>query len=379
VRGTGGGPEKTILHGTAVTDRDRYRITVCYLRDRRDEVFSIDAWARQLDIDYVELHERHSFDRSIWPRLRRLVRERQIDIVHAHDYKTNLLAWLLARTEGVLPLSTVHGWTGHSGRERFLYYPADKWLLGRFPRLIAVSSEIKSELIRCGAAPDRVTVVLNGIDHNKFRRDRLRQRLARRQFQIAENEFVIGAIGRLEPQKRFDLLLEAVALLRNSRPKIRLLIVGEGSARSDLEKRLRELGLMSVCHLLGHRSDVVDVHHALDLFVQSSEYEGTPNAVLEAMALGTPVVATDVGGTAELVEQGIHGLVVRPGDAHALAAAIDRAIADPGVAKARARAARERVERELSFTRRMQRVEAVYDELMRTRRTAPTQPAEAPL
>jgi glycosyltransferase involved in cell wall biosynthesis len=379
VRGTGGGPEKTILLGTAATDDRRFKIVVCYLRDRRDDVFAIDKWAKRLGIEYIELYERHSFDKSIWPDLRRIVQERRIDIVHAHDYKTNVLAWLLAKAEGVRPLSTVHGWTGHSARERFLYYPADKWLLGRFPRLIAVSSEIKSELVRRGASEDRITVVLNGIDHVKFSLDLALQPLARQHFGIADQEYVIGAIGRLEPQKRFDLLLQAIATLRVRRPNVRLLIVGEGSSRSDLEKRIQELGLMSICHLLGHRSDVVDVHHALDLFVQSSDYEGTPNAVLEAMALGTPVIATDVGGTAELIEHGTHGLIVRPGDPQALAAAIDRGIADPGVGRARARAARERVERELSFERRMQRVEAVYDELMRSRRPVPTEPVEASL
>src|SRR5688572_30231632 len=119
VRGTGGGPEKTILLGTAQTDSQRFAITVCYIRDERDEIFGIDHWARNLSIDYVDIRERNSFDPSIWRSLRRLVRDRDIQIVHSHDYKTNLLAWLLAKSENVIPLSTVHGWTGHSRRERY--------------------------------------------------------------------------------------------------------------------------------------------------------------------------------------------------------------------------------------------------------------------
>src|SRR5438552_6314370 len=89
VFGTGGGPEKTILLGAARTDPRRFAVTVCYIRDDRDTVFNIDRTAAALGVDYVELRERHSFDRSLWPKLRALVRERRIQIVHAHDYKTN--------------------------------------------------------------------------------------------------------------------------------------------------------------------------------------------------------------------------------------------------------------------------------------------------
>jgi glycosyltransferase involved in cell wall biosynthesis len=377
VRGTGGGPEKTILLGTARTDPARYAITVCYLRDRRDAIFGIDEWARDVGVSYAEVLERHSFDWAIWPALRRIVRERQIQIVHSHEYKTDLLALLLSRSDGVTPLATAHGWTGHSWRERLFYYPADKRVLARFPRLIAVSGEIRDELVRHGASRDRVTVVLNGIDARRFRYDEGRRPDARRQFGFGDDDIVIGAVGRLEPQKRFDLLMQAVVRLRATRPRLRLLIAGEGSARADLERWRRELDLEAVCQLVGHTADVPGVHHAFDLFVQSSDYEGTPNAVLEAMALRTPLVATDVGGTAELAVDGVHGLIVPPGDAGALATAIERALGDPHAMRVRANAARARVECELSFDRRMERVEAVYDDLvagdagvLRHRRTA---------
>src|SRR5207302_6530852 len=132
----------------------------CYIRDGRDPLFGIGARAEPLGIDYLEIVERRSFDSRVWPALRRLVRERSIDIVHAHEYKTDLLALLLARTEGTIPLATAHGWTGHSARERWLYYPLDKQLLRAFPITIAVSSHIRSDLMRAGLRGDRVRVVL---------------------------------------------------------------------------------------------------------------------------------------------------------------------------------------------------------------------------
>jgi glycosyltransferase involved in cell wall biosynthesis len=368
VRGTGGGPEKTILLGTAAADPARFAITVCYIRDRRDAQFEITGRAAAAGIDYVEVLERHSLDPTIWPALRRLVRSRRIDIVHAHEYKTDLIAYLLSTVEPIVPLATAHAWTGHSWRETRLYYPADKRLLARFPQVIAVSSEIRGELLAAGADPAAVDVVLNGIDETRFRRDPARRDPARALYGLADGEIAIGSVGRLEPQKRFDLLIEAFAALHAGRPALRLLIAGEGSCRAALEAQIARLGLGGVCRLAGQTADISGFHHALDLFVQSSMYEGTPNVVLEGMALETPVVATDVGGTAELLRDGIDGWIVRPQDLAALTDAMRQALADPEATASRAAAARRRVERDLSFRTRMAKVEAIYERLMMRRR-----------
>ena len=363
VWGTGGGPEKTILLGAARSNPSRYAVTVCYIRDARDTVFAIDKKAGDLPIDYVEVVERHSFDRSIWPVLRRLVQNRRIDIVHAHDCKTDVLAWLLHRAEGVIPLSTAHGWAGHSRRERLLYHRMDKQILRLFPKVITVSEDIRQELVRSGAKPGSVQTVLNGIDHTRFHRDRSRETQIRQRLGIADDEVVIGAVGRLETEKRFDLLIDAFASLQVARLGLRLVIVGEGSLRNTLEAQVDRLGLGGVCRLLGQRSDIVDLHHAFNMFVQSSANEGAPNAVLEAMALETPVVATAVGGTAQLVRDGIDGLLVPAGKIDALADAINRVLTDGQATAARVVSARDRVETELSFDARMATLEAVYTEL----------------
>lgn len=378
VRGTGGGPEKTILMGAARANPERFAVTVCYIRDARDEVFGIDAKAGALPIDYVEVRERHSLDPSVWGQLRRIVRDRQIDIVHAHEYKTDLLAWLLARVDRVTPLATVHGWTGHSPRERRVYYPADKRLLSWFPRLVAVSNEIRDELVGHGARPERVTTILNGIDHRRFGRDAARVEGVRRQLGLAPDDVVIGSVGRLEPQKRFDLLIDAFAALRREHPRLVLLIAGDGSLRQELAAQVARLGLGESCRLLGHCADVVEVHHAMDLFVQSSDYEGTPNAVLEAMALETPVVATNVGGTAELVREGLDGIIVQPGSAKSLVQALRAALMDGHQARTeRVAQARRRVETVLSFDARMDALESIYVELFQRRQARHPHPAMA--
>jgi glycosyltransferase involved in cell wall biosynthesis len=363
VWGTGGGPDKTILSGAALKGSADIETTVCYIRDARDPVFSIDRRAQDLGIDYAEVVERHSFDRAIWPQLRFLVRQRGIHIVHAHDHKTDFLTWLLAKVEPIIPLSTAHGFAGESFREK-VYYAVEKRLLARFPHVIAVSRPIRDELLRTGSRPERVTVINNAIDHRVFARTRPREAEVRREYGYASDDIVIGAVGRLESEKRFDLLIEAFAVVSRRQPGVRLAIVGEGSCRPALEAHMVRLGVTERCRLLGHQADVISMHHLFDLFVQSSIREGTPNAVLEAMALETPIVATDVGGTAELVKHDVHGLLVRAGSAAPLAAAIEAALSDRSAAAVLAAAARRRIETELSFERRMQKVESIYETLM---------------
>jgi glycosyltransferase involved in cell wall biosynthesis len=363
VRGTGGGPEKTILQSAARTDPSRFRVVVCYVRDRRDEVFAIDTKAAALGIQYVDVWERHSFDPAVWPALRRLIREHQIDIVHSHDYKTNLLAYLLGKVDEVVPLSTVHGWSGHSAKERYLYYPADQRLLSRFPRLVAVSGQIRSVLVAKGADPRRVSVVLNGIDPHLHVRDRAQEASVRRELAIDSDAQVIGSVGRLEREKRFDLLIDAVGALLSKYPRLRLVVAGAGSQSESIEAYANARLPPGVCRFLGDRNDVIRLHHAFDCYVQSSATEGTSNSVLEAMAMETPVAATDVGGTRELITDQVHGLIVPPNDVNALALAIDRTLSDPVGTAARVSAARRRVEGELSFDHRMQCVESIYEDL----------------
>jgi glycosyltransferase involved in cell wall biosynthesis len=365
VAGTGGGPDKTLL-ASAHLANPNVALTLCYLCNAGDAVFPIGEQARAMGLDYVEIRERGALDRSMWRALRELVRTRRFDIVHGHEYKTDLLAYMLGRAEGIIPFATAHGWTGHSWKEKTIYYPADKRLLKRFPRLAAVSSEIKQALVKVGADGRRIDVVLNGIDPARFRRDPAKQAPARAFYAVDGGDVVIGAVGRLEPQKRFDLLIDAFAAVAKDSPSLRLLIAGEGSLRPALQAQIERLGLANVCRLVG-QADVTTFHHALDAYVQSSDYEGTPNVVLEAMALETPFIATDVGGTAELFTDGVHGILIPPGDASVLSKAIVRALSDPAAAAGRVRAARARVETDLSFERRMAKIDRIYEELIEGR------------
>jgi len=361
VRGTGGGPEKTILLSAAQHRPSAAAVTVCYIRDDRDDRFHIDQTARALGVRYVEIRERHSFDWRIWRSLTDLIDRDGIQIIHAHDYKTDLLAYLLAKRTRTVAMATAHGWSGDSRKER-AYYRMDKTLLARLPLVIAVSEPIRRTLIAHGASPDRVRRIRNGIDHTAFRRVPGLREKARLALAIPDNACVVGSVGRLESEKGYDALVKAVARVQ---PPLTpwLAIIGEGSQRQELERLARETGLEARFRLPGHRSDALDMHHAFDVYAQSSLTEGIPNAVLEAMAVGTPVVATDVGGTSELITDGVHGRLVGAQDSAALARGLTEALRDRHAMQRWAQAARQRIEDELSFAHRLALIEDIYTQL----------------
>ena len=362
--GAGGGPEKTIVLGAARADQNRFDVTLAYIRRCEDQAFDVDRRAEELGVPFYALKQRWMGDTSIYRQARDLIRSLHIDIVHSHDYKSDALALLLSRTCGCIPLATAHGYTGQSLRERLLLYPADRWLLKRFPAVIAVSTQLRNTLIAAGAQPERIHTLLNGIDHRRYHRKPHLVAEARRSFGFSAEHTVIGGVGRIERQKRVDLLVRAFAKLLPEHPNLRLVIAGEGSQRKPCERLAKDLNVHTACRFLGHCPDMVRLYHGLDLFVQSSDYEGTPNVVLEAMAFEVPVVATNVGGTSELIDHGVHGLIVPPRDVESLASAMRLALRQRSQTRQRALAARRRIEQDLSFDARQDALERIYESLM---------------
>ncbi len=273
-----------------------------------------------------------------WRALRRAVAG--VDLVHAHGLKAG---WLASSLRPRLPLVvTVHNLVLPEVVGRFA--PAlqllEAALLTRADVVIAVSGQIGRRFSGLSGA-GRIQVVAPTSPLSRARRpaDEVRAGLG-----VSEGERLIVSIGRLHAQKGFDLLVEAMAELYQHWPEVRLAIVGAGPAEGELRRQVSALGLDDIVTLVGPRTGAADELAAADVMVLASRWEGWPLVVAEAVALGTPVVATAVGGVPDMIVNGVTGRLVDPGDPVALAGAIEATLADPVAARHRAFAARDRLE-----------------------------------
>lgn len=300
--------------------------------------------------------------------LYRLMRAYRPQIVHTHAAKAGLLGRVAARLAGV-PV-VVHTYHGHVLRGYFgpakteAFRSLERWLGRATDALIAVSAGVKQDLVDLGVAESpRFRVVALGLELESLAGELPRGGL-RRERAIPDDVPLIGMVGRLVPIKDVPTFLHAAAKVREITPRARFALVGDGSERVLLEGLCARLGMAEAVTFHGWRRDMDSVYGDLDVVVNSSRNEGTPVALIEALAAGRPVVATRVGGTPDLLRGGDFGRLVAAGDASALAQAILDTLADPSDAVLRARAGQAHVLREHSATRLIGDIDALYRELL---------------
>jgi glycosyltransferase involved in cell wall biosynthesis len=236
-------------------------------------------------------------------------------------------------------------------------------IAARAPDHIICNSRSQGEaLLRSGIDPRRLSVIPNGIDVNSFQFPPDREG-ARRALGIAAGAPVIGMVASFCRRKRWDVFLRAVAQL-HSRQTVEVLCVGDGELRQQSEALAGSLGISGRVRFLGERHDVPLLLPAFDLLALSSDAEGQPNVVLEAMATGIPVVATAVSGTPEVIDDGRTGFLVPAGDSDEMAHRMDQLLSDPDTARAMGAAGRAKVSTEFDIDRCVASTVAVYDRLL---------------
>lgn len=291
--------------------------------------------------------------------MRRLVQETGATLLHANGSRAMFYAGLAGRRTGRPVIWHL----------RILEAdPTLDWLLVRLAtRTIANSAAVRERLRRWPLAHARCSVVPNGLDLDSFLPSRESERV-RQSLGLAPTDRVVGNVGRLVPFKGHRYLLEAFAILRLTCRELRLLIVGDGPEREALERQARALKVAQDVHFPGHREDVADLLSVMEVFVLPSLAEHFGRVLVEAMAMERPVVATAAGGVPEVVEEKVTALLVPPGDAGALAGAIQTLLNDPVRARAMGQAGRRRVEEQYTLRRHAEQIEAVYREVLGERR-----------
>lgn len=283
---------------------------------------------------------RGPLDRQAFRALSAYIAQHDIEVVHSHKYKTTFYA-LPSRLQGRVRLvTTYHNWITHTPALKF-YAWLDKRLARFNDAAVAVSTPVAQEL-RGHMATNKVHQIDNGIDTERYARQMPREQ-AKLALGLDPARPVLGFVGRLSREKGLPDLLQALSLPSGPGPDVQVLIVGEGEERQALEALIGQQGLGQRVTLLGNRRDTPLIYSALDAFVLPSVLEAFPMVILEAMACACPVVATQVGEVARIIEPGITGLIVPPRTPSALAQALTEILTNPGRSQQMGAAAQLRV------------------------------------
>jgi glycosyltransferase involved in cell wall biosynthesis len=372
-----GGPALHVTYLTAGLDRRGYSTTLVAGRIPPGEDSMEDVTARH-GVRVVRLG---SMSREISPladlrsvvQLVRLIRRERPSILHTHTAKAGTVGRVAAVLAGrARPPVVVHTFHGHvlrgyfsPARERF-FRSLERLLARVTTRLVAVSPEVRDELVAFGIAPrERFAVVRLGID--------LDERLggAAPAPELPAAAFVVGWAGRMTAIKRVGDAVDALARLRARGVDALLVLVGDGPGRAVAESRAGELGVSTHVFLPGAVGDVAPWYRAFDAFLLPSANEGTPVVAIESLAAGTPVVATRVGGVADVVRDGVDGLLVAPGDVDAMADALERLARDAELRERMGAAGRERGRKRYAVERLIDDVDRLYRELLAEKGLAP--------
>jgi glycosyltransferase involved in cell wall biosynthesis len=364
-----GGSESQAVELALRLSKTRYTVTLGCLRMRGPLLTRLQGSG----ISVVEFHPRGGIDslRGVWQlfRLAAFLSREHFDIVHTHDLWSNLIgvpAAFLARVPVIISSQRdLSHLPWYQGKRRV-------WLRriqGLSSVVLANANPIREQLIQEGhLRPEKVRVVRNGVDLEKFDQG---SRDSRAFLANAGDGKRIILVGNMTGEvKGHSVLIKAAPSILREFPDVRFVFAGDGTYRKQFEVQVRELGLEKHFLFLGRREDVPEILAACDMAVLPSRTEGLPNALLEYLAAGLATVASDVGGNAEILEDGATGLLVPPDNAELLAAAVLRFLRDPELAGRLGHSGREYVRRTFGFDRTVEQIEGLYLELLGRRESA---------
>jgi glycosyltransferase involved in cell wall biosynthesis len=358
-----GGTELNALRTAERLSRERFELSVVCL----SEVGPLRDRYRAANIPVREfaLHSLYG-PHAIWQGLRlgAYLRREGVQILHTHDVYSNIFGAVWGRLFGIPVVIASRRWWDHVPRR---VHAAGNRLSYRFSHTILANTDAVASLVTQTehVDPRRIIVVPNFVDDAMFETGGDVIRRLRQELSSTSDGLLIGSVSRLHPVKDLASLVQAVALLAPKWPAVRLVLVGDGECRASLQAQADALGIARLVHFAGMRQQPPNMHAALDISVCCSLSEGFPNAVVEAMAAGRPVVATRVGGIPDAVQDGVTGLLVPPRDPAALAAALDSLLADRARREAMGAAGRSRAQTRYSEAHVVALLSDAYERLVR--------------
>ncbi len=292
------------------------------------------------------------------------LRRLETQVLCCHGYKANILGRLAARRVGIAAIAVARGWTGENIKVR-CYEALDRLHLRMMDHVVCVSNAQALKVRRAGVPGKRITQIANAVDPARFSANDPLYRLKLQRAFRQPKTLIVGAAGRLSPEKGFDVLVKAAEIVLRTESTVGIVLFGTGRCRDALAQQVKDLGLTGSFVFQGFRPDLDRFVPSFDLLVLPSHTEGLPNVVLESLAAGVPVVATAVGGTPEIVADGANGYLVPPRNHEALAQRILQALAAPEQLKEMGAHGRQTVAERFTFPRQAEQYCRLFEQLIR--------------
>ena len=325
------GAESVILSLGKALEKTGYHVLAgCLMQRNRKKPLLGKVAEAYLKVRYFPM--RTKFDPLLVRQIRKTIRDMNVRLIHCHGYKSNLFGLISAKMSQIPIITTNHLFPPMplDDKKLQIYSKFDVlFTMKRLNKIVAVSEDISTRLSAAGLNKSKIVVIENGIDLDIFRiRNYVEINDLKRSIGVDNNSFVIGTVGRLSSQKAQGVLLEATKKLLHKTKLIKVVIAGDGPLESQLKSYAEHLGVTYNVRFLGFRSDIADLLQAMDVFVLTSIDEGLPMAMLEAMAMKIPVIATEVGDIPKVLKNMENGILVKPGDSDFLANRIEYLISD---------------------------------------------------
>ena len=349
-----GGMENGVVNLVNHLDFDRFESNICCLEGEGPMKNRLNS--QQIKIFNMNVGSGIQYRLPL--RLAKLFRQQKVDIVHTHNFDSGLYGVLGAKLAGT-PV-VVYGEHGSFLQNNFRRNQLGRLVCKMTDHIVTMSADLEKRLKVQWCIPvDRASHIVNGIEFEKFSTS-LNTNDLKSELGINQKDYVIGTVGRLVPVKDYATLIDCFSLLKNRIQNVCLVFVGDGPLKRSLIDQAQKLDVINDIKFLGTRDDIPELLHIFDVFCLTSLTEGISNTILEAMAAGIPVIATNVGGTPEIIQPDITGILIPPKNKELLVNALERIIQDKELASKLGFQAQQWVQKERSLNRMVQEYSHLY-------------------
>ncbi|MES9835274.1 MAG: glycosyltransferase family 4 protein [Candidatus Thiodiazotropha sp.] len=356
------GPGKTIIETCSRINSDKYNLYIGIFVRENGEENKYQTAAEERGITVLPIVMSHKLDLAVVFRIIKIIKEYKIDVLHSHEYKSDIIVFLVSKLYPIKIVSTAHGWIENTTKSK-MYLSASKNVLKYFDKVIAVSPKIRNELLKYKINEDRCQLVYNAIVIENYISGSYEKSILRNRYKLSNDAVLIGNIGRLSKEKGQKDFVAAAISIAERYENIYFFLVGDGPDKDALSTLITDNGLQERIFLTGHYHDIKPVFQDLDAVGLTSYTEGFPNVLLESLIMRKPIFGTDVGGVRDIIIDGETGQLIQPNDVAAITECMQFIIENPEECKQQVAKGIRLIEERYDFKIRINKIEKLYSEL----------------